>query len=191
MIRLFIAMPLGDQAEQKLSNIIAECREHGGSVKWVRPENIHLTIRFLGDTDESLIEKLKQLIDEVVTEFSPVETTIDQLGAFPNLKRPRVIWTSISSETETLAKLARQVELRVRKLRFEADKKSFKAHLTLGRVRKPQGLDDLLSFLEKYTVEPIPVRFDRLVLFQSTLTPQGSIYKRLHEAVLTEERFGG
>ena len=178
MMRLFIAMPLGAEVEQKLGEIINECRQHGGSVKWVKPENIHLTIRFLGDTDEGILDKLKQLLDAVATEFSPVETTIDRLGAFPNLQRPRVIWTSVSSETETLAKLAGQVELRVRKLRFEAEKKPFKAHLTLGRIRIPQGLVNLLAFLEEYALEPIPVRFDRLVLFKSTLTPQGPIALR-------------
>ncbi len=183
-MRLFIALPLGPEVKDALGRIISDFKRHGGPVKWVKPENIHLTLRFLGETDESLVGKIKTEIDTVAAAHARVQTSISRLGGFPNLNRPRVIWVGIEHNLELLSKMARQMELRARTLRFDKESRAFKAHLTLGRVRQPQGLEGLTQALDKYVLEEIPVMFDRIVLFKSTLTPQGPIYDRLHEAAL-------
>jgi 2'-5' RNA ligase len=190
MMRLFIALPLGHDAERYLGSIIDDLRPHADAVKWVASQNIHLTVRFLGDTEEQRVPKIQELLDKVASAHNTVATTIDRLGAFPNLRRPRVLWAGINGNVEMLEKLARQVELGVRKLRFEKESKGFKPHLTIGRIRKPQNLERLAARMESYTMEPLPIRFDRIVLFKSTLTPKGPIYERLHEAMLGQERFG-
>jgi 2'-5' RNA ligase len=184
MMRLFIALPIPPAVEEELGRIISLLREKGGRVKWVEPQNIHLTVRFLGDTEERLVKNLSALIDATAAEYEPVETAIDRLGAFPNLRRPRVLWAGLSENTEVLAQLAGRVELAVRKLRFKKEPKRFQPHLTLGRVKDPTTLEALTTYLQEFTLEAIPVTFDRLTLFKSTLTPQGTIYDRLHEAML-------
>ena len=153
MIRLFIALPLGTDAERYLGNIIDDLKPHTEAVKWVAPQNIHLTVRFLGDTEEQRVPKIQQLLDKISSEHPIVETTIDTLGGFPHLRRPRVLWAGIDSNVEMLEKLARQVELGVRELRFEKESKGFKPHLTLGRIRKPQDLTRLVSQMESYTFD--------------------------------------
>ncbi len=187
MMRLFIALPLEKNVEEELGRIISTLKQKGGSVKWVKPENIHVTLRFLGDTDEGLVDRIKSEIDAAVASHQQVQTAISTLGGFPNLRRPRVIWVGIEKNLEMLRKMAKDVEHRMRSLRFEKEKKSFKAHLTLGRVRNPKGLEGLAEFMESYSLEEIPLLFDRIVLFKSTLTPQGPIYERLHEAMLSAE----
>ena len=187
MMRLFIAFPLAEEVEERLGGIIDDLKSRGGRIKWVEPKNIHLTARFLGDTQESLVGKLSELLDSVAAEYQAVSTTINGLGAFPNLSRPRVIWAGLGENTESLAKIAGDVEMGVRRLRFKKEPKRFKPHLTLGRVKDPSGLQELIAYIESYTVEEIPVLFDRLVLFKSTLTPQGPIYERLHEAMLKND----
>ena len=104
-----------------------------------------------------------------------------------------MIWAGLaeSDSVREMEKMARQVELAVRQLRFEPDSKGFKPHLTLGRVKDPRDLGELPEYLKSYRFDPLPLRLDRLVLFQSTLTPQGPIYDRLHEAKLGEERLTG
>ena len=187
MIRLFIAMPLPPQVEEELGKIIFLLKQKGSRVKWVAPKNIHLTIRFLGDTEEHLVGDLSSLIDVVAGKFDPVASAIGQLGAFPNLRSPRIIWAGLRDNIEVLAKLAGQVELAVRELRFKKEPKQFKAHLTLGRVRDSSPLLALTEYLQSFTLEEISVTFDRLTLFKSTLMPQGPIYDRLHEAMLGEK----
>jgi 2'-5' RNA ligase len=191
MLRLFIALPIPEQAKHKLGVIIEECRQHGGSVKWVKPENMHLTVRFLGDCNESIVPALKQLLDQAATDSKTAAAVIDHLGGFPNLRQPRVIWAGIGTDTTELEKMAHQVEMMVRDLRFPEEKKKFNPHLTLGRVRNPPtGLAPLLDYLQNIQMEPIESSLSELVLFKSTLTPRGPIYERLHEAKLGVERFG-
>lgn len=192
-MRLFIAVPLPTEIKTALGKMITDLKAQGGKVRWVAAQNLHLTVRFLGDTEEAKVDKLKRIIDDVAAKFPAVDTSIDRLGGFPNLNRPRVIWAGLEENEAvvTLGKLARQVELAVRQLRFKPESKGFKAHLTLGRVKDPRSLSGLSEYIQSYHFEPLPMHLDRLVLFKSTLTPNGSIYDRLHEAALSEERFGG
>lgn len=186
MMRLFIACPLPPAAEQELDETIRTLKEADGVVKWVASKNIHLTVRFLGDTDERLVADISQKLDTIAGQFRFVETSINQLGAFPNLRRPRVIWAGIKSGIDTLSQIAAATELAVQDLGFAAESKGFKAHLTLGRVRDRGNPSRLIDFMSEFQLAPIPVRFDRIVLFKSTLTPSGPIYDRLHEALLTQ-----
>ncbi len=190
MLRLFIATPLGQQVEQHLASIIDDLRPRSDSVKWVKARNIHLTLRFLGDTDDRLVPGISSLLNNVVAQVGTIQSQIDCLGGFPDLRRPRVIWAGINGGVEELSKLAQQIELGVRELGFETESKEFKAHLTLGRVRDVNKLGTLAEYLTSYRMKPNVLSFDRVVLFKSTLTPQGPIYERLHEAKLGVERFG-
>jgi len=190
MLRLFIALPVPGATRRELAEIIEELKKHGGSVKWVKPENMHLTVRFLGDTDERMVPALKKLLDTAARGHQASDTVIDYLGGFPNLRRPRVIWAGLGNNLMPLEKMAEQLELAVRKLQFLEEKKKFNPHLTLGRVRNPKGLTPLLDHIQTARLEPIECSLSELVLFKSTLTPQGPIYDRLHQVMLGEERFG-
>jgi 2'-5' RNA ligase len=165
-LRLFIAIPLSVEVEEALGAIIADLKTAApkAPVRWVKPY---------------------ALIDGSVSDTAPSSGVISTLGGFPNLRRPRVIWAGLEQDSavEAVSKLARQVELAVRKLRYQPEKRSFKPHLTLGRVKSSKGIEPLNAAVEQYRFDPIPVPFDRLVLFQSTLTPKGAIYERLYERI--------
>jgi 2'-5' RNA ligase len=184
MMRLFIATPTSENVEQELGRIISDLKNVGGPVKWVAPANIHLTIKFLGDTDESLKSQLIDIIDDVASKSKAAHFTINRLGGFPNLNRPRVIWAGLEGDKSQLGIIASQVDDEVHQLGWEKETREFRAHLTLGRVKRPQGITELANFIKSYKIETIPVEFDRLVLFKSTLTPRGPIYEILHEAIL-------
>lgn len=191
MLRLFIALPLPAEVETALGRILDDLRPRSHDVKWVPSKNIHLTVKFLGDTEASLVDKIKAAIYQVAAICQPIEGVIDRIGGFPNLKRPRVIWVGESEPSEQAARIAGQLDLRLRKLGFEPESRPFNGHLTLGRVRQGRRIDDLAKQLEGYAFSPIPVRLDRLVLFKSILGPGGATYERLHEAALGAERFSG
>jgi len=185
MMRLFIALPLEKTVEDYLSRLILQLKQKGGAVKWVAPQNIHLTVRFLGDTDEKIIDPLKHELDGVVARHRNISTALDRLGAFPNLKRPRVIWIGLGEHLDAMRELAADTEQAVRSLGFEPETKSFRPHLTLGRVRDARDVGQLVDYIGLCKVEKTGFMLDRLVLFKSTLTPRGPIYDRLHEAMLT------
>ena len=190
MLRLFIALPLEAEVERALGRVVEDLRHQGGRISWVAPENIHLTIKFLGETEESMLPDIKNQLDSFVKSYRPVLSSVAHLGAFPNLQRPRVIWAGIEQEHETLVQMADEMDLRMNKLGWEPEGKKFRAHFTLGRVRAPKGLDALTDYIRQYQFTAVPFTFDRVVLFKSTLTPQGAIYNRLHEAMLGQETFG-
>ncbi len=184
MMRLFIAYPVQPEIQDKLGRLIEDLKSRDDSVKWVVPKNIHVTVRFLGDTREELIPAIKDTIDKIVTDFKAADCVIDRLGAFPNVRRPRVIWSGLDGDTDTLSQLAARMEEAVRLHGFEPEKKGFRPHITLGRVRKGLVSPDLVAFLEDHQLSPLPIRFGRVALVKSTLTPGGPIYEPLPEKML-------
>jgi 2'-5' RNA ligase len=191
MIRLFIALPLPHEVEVELDRLLVLLRPKGPDVKWVPAKNIHLTVKFLSETDEMLVPRIKAAMDETCAAYQPFESVIDQVSGFPNMKKPRVIWVGRTEPIEAAARMAAEIDRRMHELGFEEETRPFKAHLTLGRVREGRPIGVLATFLESFKFTPIPLTMDRLVLFQSTLTPKGSVYERLHEVKLGQERFGG
>jgi 2'-5' RNA ligase len=182
-MRLFIAVPLPKDTEQYLAEVIRALRRPSDGIKWVDPRNIHLTLRFLGDTDPPLVPDIQKEILAVAT-HARVVCSLGEIGAFPNLSRPRVIWVGLENNIDRLKQLASGIETGVRTIGFAPEDKPFKPHLTLGRVREdaPRVLLNLDGV--KVITKPDQVTLDRIVLYQSTLTPQGPIYKALSTAEL-------
>ncbi|HVP07198.1 MAG TPA: RNA 2',3'-cyclic phosphodiesterase, partial [Candidatus Acidoferrum sp.] len=166
MMRLFIALPLDQTVDEQLGKIILLLKQKGGAVRWVAPKNIHMTLRFLGDTDESKVLGIREVIDRHAAQFGTVSSQIDRLCVFPNLNRPNVIWVGLQEKADLLAELANRIEGSVRELGFEPDRKPFKAHLTLGRVKDGRDLASLTNFIRSYRLDPIPLKLDRIVLFK-------------------------
>ena len=192
-MRLFIALPLPSLVEKRLSEIISDLKNAGGNIKWVKPENIHLTVRFLGETDKDQVPLIKEIIDNISTKYNSYNLTLDRLGGFPNLNKPRVIWAGLVDDDQIgiMTRMVKEVEYEIRRLGFKPDDKRFRPHLTLGRIKAPVGLDALLDKINSFHLESINIKLDRLRLFKSTLTPQGPIYESLHEVKLEkQERFG-
>ncbi len=183
-MRLFVALPLPEKVENLLGNIIGELRPLSRAVKWVNSDIIHLTVKFLGETKPELVEPIKNALDRVGPDYSTVECSIDSLGAFPNLKRPRVFWAGLAGQKDILEKLAKHVDLEMNALGFEKEDRAFRAHLTLGRVKQDGQMSDLCRAVENYKLIPEPLLFNEIILFKSTLTPRGPIYEALHRVPL-------
>ncbi|MGH8016430.1 MAG: RNA 2',3'-cyclic phosphodiesterase [Candidatus Zixiibacteriota bacterium] len=183
-MRLFIATPISAEGEKELARIISALKNAGGPVKWVAPSNIHLTLKFLGDTDEKLIPQIMKIIDDVAADHASVSSGLKGLGAFPDFRRPRVYWVGLEQGTAELGKIAAALENAVHLLGFEKENRPFKSHLTLGRIKAPQGLEKLSETVKSFKIKQEPLTFDRLILFKSTLTPRGSIYEIIYEAKL-------
>jgi 2'-5' RNA ligase len=184
-VRSFIALELRPEIQQELGRIQAELKKADADVKWVKPEGIHLTLRFLGSVSLELIEEIKKLLDQLAKGHKPFALKISGLGAFPKVEHPRVIWVGIEQGKEQSLQLAKELEQGLIKHGFLPEKRSFKPHLTLGRVRSSRKREQLKQLLQSVAVSNQSMQAETLVLFKSTLTPQGAIYQPLHQTKLS------
>ncbi|MBW1742086.1 MAG: RNA 2',3'-cyclic phosphodiesterase [Deltaproteobacteria bacterium] len=184
-LRAFIAISLPESVLQAIVNVQETLKESGLKIRWVRQEGIHLTIKFLGDIDRADVERIHSAMQQVTQVFSPLVLQGEGVGVFPDLKRPRVVWVGVSGEIKVLRALQRELEDQLDGLGFPKEKRSFKGHLTLGRIKgRTDGvkLGEALRALGDFRTNPFTVQ--SVVLFQSDLRPDGAVYTRLAETAL-------
>lgn len=183
-IRSFIACPLPENVIESLSAIQEELKKKRFSVRWVNPENIHLTIKFLGDIQQDRVSDLSGCLNETAMQFRQFPVSLKGLGVFPTIRRPGVIWAGIGGNVEGLMEMQKQVEAVLAEMGFPKEEKKFKAHLTLGRIKERIDPKALLKAFEECEALDAQQDFllDRLVLYRSRLTPGGAIYSQLSQS---------
>ena len=184
-VRSFIALELTPEIQKELGQIQNELKKSGADVKWVNPQGIHLTLKFLGNVSLELVEEIKKIIDQLAKGHKRFEMKISQLGAFPKIEYPRVIWVGIEQGKDQAVKLARVLEEYLIRPGFLREKRYFSPHLTIGRVRSGRNRDQLKKLIQSITFSQRAMQAEKVILFKSTLTPQGAIYQPLHEAKLS------
>jgi len=185
-MRAFIAIELSDQIKDSLAQVQSHLKYSAADVKWVNKENIHLTLKFLGDITEEKCTKIKSILDDIGKNTKPFSLSIKEIGAFPTIDHPRVIWVGLDNGADESKELAKNISERLLEIGFQEESRPFAAHLTIGRVRSAKNKDALKQKLTtcqlQPTTEPQPV--PSVILFQSTLSPKGPTYTKLHEARL-------
>ncbi|MBN2097392.1 MAG: RNA 2',3'-cyclic phosphodiesterase [Candidatus Omnitrophica bacterium] len=189
-IRAFIALELTAEIQKQLGQIQDELRKADADVKWVKPEGIHLTLKFLGNISLKMAEEIKPVIDQITKEQRAFPLSISQVGAFPKVEYPRVIWVGIEQGKDETVKLAQSLEQRLIQLGFLPEQRRFSPHLTLGRVRSNQNRQQLKELLQTAKCPESTMPAEKVILFKSTLTPQGAIYQPLHQADLSQSAPG-
>lgn len=182
-IRVFIAIELTGRTLGELASLQSALRKAGADVRWVEPENIHLTLRFLGDLVPEKAEELKRVLAETAAGSKPFELTIKDVGAFPGLVSPRVIWAGVGLGAAESARLAETIETKLQALGIPKEDRVFHPHVTLGRVRGPKNCEKLRGMIEATKFEAgSKINVDHLTLFESQLTPRGPAYTPLFKA---------
>jgi len=180
-IRSFLAFDIeSDTVLNRLATAQRQLFQTGADLKLVEPQNIHITVRFLGnitpETAEKIFEEMKK------TQFTPFTVQIKGLGAFPDLRYPRVVWAGITTGADQLKSVFNQLEPRLRSLGFTPDSKGFSPHLTIARVRSGRNKQQLAQFItENANYEFGTVNAKCLRLKKSILTPKGPVYSTLKE----------
>lgn len=184
-LRLFIAIDLHDEVRRSLSRLQDDLKETGANVSWVRPSNIHLTLVFLGDVVEKRVPGIKAVLDERAVDVEPFRFEVREAGCFGSARAPRVVWVGVHEDGGQLQALQAGVSRALHEIGFEAERRKFKPHLTLGRVRSPKGVGALTSALASAKNSALGwVEVDRLSLYQSRLDPEGAPYSVLHTSLL-------
>jgi 2'-5' RNA ligase len=179
-VRAFIAVELDSQLLPKVVQIQQEILAVGADIKAVEPENIHFTLKFLGEIPQTTVNEVIAQINKI--DFRSFEIEIVGTGCFPNPRNPRVIWMGVTSGRDEFTKVARQLENYLREIGFRPEGERFSPHLTIGRVRSGRNKADLIKKLnETLNAEVGRMTVSTIKLKKSTLTPRGPIYATLHE----------
>jgi len=183
-IRSFITVELSGEVKQALTRLQEKLRAGSRApVRWVDPNNIHLTLKFLGDIDENITGRITAVMEEAASGTYPFHLEVSGLGVFPNPRRVQVVWVGLSGQVEKLGKLQKRIESGLVPLGFAAESRSFTPHLTLARVRDratPQERQDLGRLIEGMRFESgASMNVDSVNLMKSQLTREGPIYSRL------------
>jgi len=181
-VRAFIAVELPPELQKRLAEVQDRLRRELRDVpiRWVRPETIHLTLKFLGMIPASHVDEIVAALRGLALERGPFTFVVEGIGCFPDLRHPRVIWVGVSDPTRALAAFQRLVESSMQKLGYPPEDRPYQPHLTLGRVSRdatPAHYQRIAEVVGQTTVERLgEVRAAEIALMRSDLHPQGAIY---------------
>jgi 2'-5' RNA ligase len=179
-IRSFLAVELPPHMTSEIGKVQKDLRACRADVRWVVVERIHLTLKFFGNIEEEEIAGISSVIEDVANKRGAFTLSIRGLGAFPSIRKPRVIWLGLDGWEQSLLPLHHEIESRLEVLGFKTEEKAYRPHLTLGRVKSLKGRTDLVDLMERERdIDLGSFVVDRIVLFRSDLRPTGPIYTPL------------
>ena len=185
-MRAFIAIELSPDLKKHLASLEEQLKSSGADVKWVKPENIHLTLKFLGEIDEKQLGEIAKIIQNTADKNKRFFIRLASPGAFPDINFPRVVWIGIEKGDPETKEIAKILEEEIAKVGIPQENRPFSSHITLGRVRSGLNREKLVKNLDNLASKPPEDSPEFLVtkitLFKSTLTPGGPIYEALKEA---------
>jgi len=188
-VRSFIAIELPDEVKLGLVKLQAQLKlGKQPAVKWVDPNSIHLTLKFLGNVPVDKIGDITGVIEKAAQEISPFHLEVKDLGVFPNLRRVQVVWVGISGQVDRLCQLQQRIESNLAPLGFAPESRPFTPHLTLARVRDRASLDERQRFGQLIANTKFETAFtlevEAISLMRSQLTREGAIYSRISSVKL-------
>lgn len=187
-MRTFLAIELPQSYDENIREVQARLKELIKGVQWVKAENVHLTLKFLGEITQVQAEEICRVVGEVTKGVAPFSVQVKGAGAFPDTRRPRVIFLGVSQGEYEVGALEKELSDSLEKMSFPREKRAFHPHFTLGRFKafKPGGdLSRVLGGFSHYQLEPFVA--SAVTLFKSQLKPEGAQYSRLAQFELGGE----
>ena len=184
--RVFCAIELPDVVRARLEDHVRRLRKEvpDAAASWSRVENIHLTLKFFGNVEVKRIQKITEAAERVVREFSTFQIGIGGTGVFPRPSRPQVLWIGVIDSSGQLTALQEKFENECAAEGFAKEDRAYKPHLTIARLRKPEGARHLADAHLQMKFDPIQIEINEVVVFRSELSPKGSKYTVISTADL-------
>ncbi len=184
-MRVFIAIALPPQVEAHLAGLEDKLKAWPLRIRWVKPANVHLTLKFLGEVETGRVEAVADAMALAAGTCSSIQLSVQGLGVFPGFRNPRVLWTGVGGQTDLLAQLHRKLDSALVGKGFKAETRPFKAHLTLGRFKGRVSSTDLLEAVQQTgRFEALSFEAADITLYKSDLRPQGAVYTPLQHCAL-------
>jgi len=188
VIRTFIAVGLPGELQAEIGRLSSSLSTRIPGVRWVPPENLHLTLKFLGNVDEETIPDIQAILNRVTPRHLPIICRFGGLGVFPNPRRPKIIWLGVIEGSDQLSGLAEELSEEFTRLGFKLEKRGYTPHLTLGRIKTGSGTAQLRELLREEKEKTVRsgdstrlLNINMLLLQKSILTSKGAIYQTLSE----------
>ena len=179
-IRSFIAVKLPEPVLHRVQTVQTGLKEYGFNIRWVKPAGIHLTLKFLGDITIDRFDLIGQAMAAAVKPIEPFKVSAKGLGVFPGWRRPRIIWAGLTGQVNQLLALHKNIEQQLQSIGFVAERRPFKGHLTLGRIKGHISPRQLATAIDAYAeFESEPFQVDGIILFRSVLQPSGAVYSEI------------
>ena len=186
MIRSFIAVELPQETRDALAFVQERLRQGGARVRWLNPNSIHLTLKFLGNVATTQVDEIAAAAARELRDQQSLTLNVAGLGVFPNKRAPKIIWAGIQGEVERLSHVQGLLESALEKLGFPREQRAFRPHVTIGRIkdrRRSQGLLQVMTSVQLPECNSFDV--DQIILYKSDLRPTGAIYTKLHRMPLS------
>ena len=179
--RIFIALDISDRARGVAANHINDLRSQfpNARVGWARPEKLHITVKFLGDTDDRTVTRLISRLAECSGSHPPLDLRLATPGVFSSRSNPRVLWIGMGGDGDGIAAIRRDIETVCEEIGVERDKRTFRPHLTIGRVRHGGADPALIDRHVRAQIEPVEFKVTAIAVYESRLQPTGSVYSVL------------
>jgi RNA 2',3'-cyclic 3'-phosphodiesterase len=184
-MRTFIAIEIPSEVKSALVALQDDLRRAGADVSWTRPENIHLTLRFLGEVDERRIGEVEKVCVTSAAEFQPFTLSLNDTGVFPNARQPRILWAGLAGEIEKAVEMRKRLDDGLALIGFEREDKDFNPHLTIGRVKSNRKTRELIALADARRVPTLSFVVTEIVLMKSELHPAGARYTPIAKVSLS------
>lgn len=187
MVRCFLAINLSSETNSIIRDALSEWRSIRIGVKWVKPRNIHLTLKFLGEIRQEQVQDISKVAHNVCFQTKSFCLRTGDTGVFPNLNRPRVLWLGLTGDVKSLQVFKASIEQEFSYLGFEREDRPFVPHITVGRIKgTPPSKKQLSTFLKSHIKKTV-TKVDRLYIFKSVLTSSGPVYSILSSCPFGEK----
>lgn len=179
-IRCFVACSVGEEVRRSASRILEELSGTQADFKWVKPESLHVTLKFLGNVAIGKMDSVCAALREISCKAKPFLVELRGIGAFPRIRNPQVLWAGVTEGAHELSLLAQRIDEALETLSFPREIRRFTPHVTLGRRRSARGIDELCKLMGALRDRPLGKSvIDEVVLMKSTLRPEGAVYQCL------------
>ncbi len=181
MIRTFVCIEFPEAERERIAEVAATLRDHRARVSWTASQNVHVTLSFLGDADETRVPDIAGAVERAVAGVAPFRLRIEGTGGFPTLARPRILWAGLDGETAALVGLQARIARELVAIGWPLDERPFKAHVTIGRVKNERepAVRACAEELERMELHGDEFEVAEVVLMRSDLDPRGVRYTPL------------
>ena len=183
-MRTFIAIEIPEEIKTALAALQSALRKANAAVSWTNPENIHLTLKFLGEIEERRLAGIARASMDAAAGVPPLTLRLDRTGVYPNARQPRVIWAGLAGEIELLQRMQRGLEEQLAAIGVKGDEKLFRPHLTVGRVKSNRNAREMVVQADLYELPAFSFEVREILVMKSELLPAGAKYTALAKAAL-------